>query len=237
MITDLQEIKNFDSDLVKLNTGIDEQKIIINDAKERVANLKKEIQTTAFTAMLEAMKKHPDKILAITWHFYWCASEITTTTIYNALSMVLSQDKAKQSMAMAKDLASMDIRCSECSKVWTVKVTSRNDYQTKLNSQRYITCDECKEKQHKAYEIQRATIQNRLYQLKTMPYQEYLQTDEWKETRLKALKRADFKCQVCNRPDKLNVHHRTYENRGNEQNRDLTVLCEDCHKLYHFGKD
>lgn len=69
--------------------------------------------------------------------------------------------------------------------------------------------------------------------LKTMPYGDYLQTEHWKDTRTRKLIEAGYKCQVCNSNGKLNVHHRTYENRGNEQLDDLLVLCNDCHKLFH----
>lgn len=31
----------------------------------------------------------------------------------------------------------------------------------------------------------------------------------------------------------LQAHHRTYENRGQEQPGDLTVLCRDCHSTFH----
>jgi hypothetical protein len=76
--------------------------------------------------------------------------------------------------------------------------------------------------------------------LKTMPYSEYLNTEVWDLTRRRALDYAGHKCQVCNRDDiTLNVHHRTYERRGEEYPQDLIVLCEDCHKLFHFklGED
>jgi len=73
----------------------------------------------------------------------------------------------------------------------------------------------------------------RLHALKTMPYGEYLQTDEWQETRRKALKRAQFKCQLCNSGGQLNVHHRTYERRGEEDYTDLIVLCKNCHSKHH----
>jgi len=75
--------------------------------------------------------------------------------------------------------------------------------------------------------------QHRLQELRTMPYSEYLQTPEWKETRKKALKRAGFKCQLCNSAESLNVHHRTYERRGEEAYQDLIVLCKTCHSKHH----
>lgn len=74
---------------------------------------------------------------------------------------------------------------------------------------------------------------DRLHELRTMPYDEYLQTPEWLERRAQALDRAERRCQVCNTPNALNVHHRTYERRGNERPGDLTVLCEGCHQLFH----
>ena len=67
-----------------------------------------------------------------------------------------------------------------------------------------------------------------------MPYQEYLQTPEWQARRKDALQRAEYRCQTCNASDRiLDVHHRTYERRGHEKPSDLTVLCRDCHELFH----
>jgi hypothetical protein len=72
-----------------------------------------------------------------------------------------------------------------------------------------------------------------LGRLKSMPYQEYLRTDHWHDRRTVALERANNRCQVCNRTDRLQVHHRTYERRGEEQPEDLIVLCNSCHRLFH----
>lgn len=74
---------------------------------------------------------------------------------------------------------------------------------------------------------------SRVEELKLMPYEEYLNTLEWAEKRAQALDRAKYRCQVCNSPDGLQVHHRTYENKGDEKPEDLTVLCGKCHGLYH----
>ena len=74
----------------------------------------------------------------------------------------------------------------------------------------------------------------RVRQLRAMPYREYLLTPEWQERRKARLKAARYRCQVCNAGDRrLNVHHRTYKRRGDEEPRDLIVLCEDCHHLFH----
>lgn len=70
-------------------------------------------------------------------------------------------------------------------------------------------------------------------ELRRMRYSDYLATDHWNKTRLKALKRSDFKCQVCNTSSELQVHHRTYKRLGAEKPSDLTVLCDVCHGLFH----
>lgn len=64
-------------------------------------------------------------------------------------------------------------------------------------------------------------------------YFDYLRSDEWEETREQALMWACERCQVCNSPDRLHVHHRTYERVGCEDLADLTVLCAECHRTYH----
>ncbi len=64
-------------------------------------------------------------------------------------------------------------------------------------------------------------------------YQNYLLSDWWALVRRKALQAAGFRCQLCNSPEKLQVHHRSYANIGNEKLGDLTVLCEDCHEVFH----
>src|SRR6184192_270343 len=73
----------------------------------------------------------------------------------------------------------------------------------------------------------------RIQVLAAMPYPDYLKTPEWQYRRSEALVRVAYRCQICNTPDHLNVHHRDYERRGNERPEDLTVLCGSCHQLYH----
>lgn len=76
--------------------------------------------------------------------------------------------------------------------------------------------------------------EQRLAELRTMPYRDYLQTPEWDATRRAALKRARFRCQMCAAVGVvLDVHHNTYENRGAELVRDLIVLCRECHAHHH----
>ena len=76
----------------------------------------------------------------------------------------------------------------------------------------------------------------RVKKLRSMPYLDYLKTDEWNETRKAALKRSNYECQRCGRKNtRLDVHHKTYKNRGAEKDNDLMVLCRKCHKRIHKG--
>ena len=74
--------------------------------------------------------------------------------------------------------------------------------------------------------------------LSRMHYDKYLNTPEWKERSSIIRKRFGNRCQTCNSSNKkLEVHHRTYERRGNELPTDLTLLCEECHKLIQPVQD
>lgn len=64
-------------------------------------------------------------------------------------------------------------------------------------------------------------------------YAAYLQSPEWSARRHQALDDADHCCQVCNSSRDLEVHHRTYKHLGHEPRADLTVLCNECHTLFH----
>lgn len=79
----------------------------------------------------------------------------------------------------------------------------------------------------------------KIRELKEMKYEDFLQTDYWKMVSEQARINAHFKCQLCGCKDKkLNVHHNTYEHRGEEfkHMEDLVCLCEDCHNYYHMKK-
>lgn len=65
-------------------------------------------------------------------------------------------------------------------------------------------------------------------------YQHYLDSDHWKKRRKQFLDLdANKCCRVCKREKRLQVHHMTYENIGNEKDEDLVVFCSRCHKKFH----
>jgi hypothetical protein len=76
----------------------------------------------------------------------------------------------------------------------------------------------------------------RVAELRTMPYAQYLATDEWRARSARAKQAAGHRCQLCNSEGELHTHHRTYASRGDELPGDLIVLCKACHARHH-GKE
>ena len=74
-----------------------------------------------------------------------------------------------------------------------------------------------------------AMVQN----LRELPYQDYLKTEHWQKTRDEALRLGRHECRICRAKKTLDVHHRTYERLGHEDQADLVVLCRICHRLFH----
>lgn len=70
---------------------------------------------------------------------------------------------------------------------------------------------------------------------KKMPYAEFLQTPYWQSVRATMLERSDHRCHRCNAREHLQVHHISYEHRGDEMRHLelLVVLCRDCHASVH----
>jgi len=73
----------------------------------------------------------------------------------------------------------------------------------------------------------------RLAELRSMSYSDYLRTPEWKHTRYKAIVRANSQCERCNKGGLLEVHHKNYERIGHEWETDLIVLCREHHQKRH----
>lgn len=64
-------------------------------------------------------------------------------------------------------------------------------------------------------------------------YKEYIASGEWKRRAEEAKERAGYRCQVCNSDGEIHAHHRTYERLGAELPEDITVLCSNCHAVFH----
>lgn len=66
-------------------------------------------------------------------------------------------------------------------------------------------------------------------------YQEFLRSAFWKNVSAAVRRRARFRCELCNSCQGIQVHHKTYENHGNEDKHleDLICLCAECHGRFH----
>lgn len=69
-------------------------------------------------------------------------------------------------------------------------------------------------------------------------YKDYLKSGRWNCLRRMALDRDRHSCRVCDSRDSLEVHHRSYKNKGHynlvKELDDLTTLCRQCHQLNHW---
>lgn len=74
-------------------------------------------------------------------------------------------------------------------------------------------------------------------EFKFVDYTTYLRTKHWERFKEEALKKACFKCQVCNAENTvLFVDHYNYHNLGRETFDDVIVLCAACHSKFHEEK-
>ncbi len=167
-------------------------------------------------------------------HLYWFYPEVSVEEIARAVSGPF-YTKGKSETAVRKMApALISTRCPRCNA--KVPVSSRSALPTRKSHRPW--CDQCYAAIQKTREDNGvyATEQRtqRIEYLKSMPYAEYLQTPEWDRVRKEHLRASGYRCQLCNAGGvTLNVHHRTYERRGNESQGDLITLCQTCHKKHH----
>ncbi len=64
----------------------------------------------------------------------------------------------------------------------------------------------------------------------------YLKSDHWQDGLRKKLKQAGYKCEICHKKTKLDIHHLTYIRLGDERLGDLQALCRSCHRKEHNEK-
>jgi 5-methylcytosine-specific restriction endonuclease McrA len=139
--------------------------------------------------------------------------------------------------------------CSDCGVLLNVR--DRRDLLRLIRASRAISCaragdpgdvsllcDPCTELRlqlhNEEQRLRRLAQQARTAQLRKMPFAAYRVQPEWQQRRVRALTRARYKCQACTRRDTpLDVHHRTYQNYGDERLEDLLVLCRSCHQKLH----
>jgi hypothetical protein len=64
-------------------------------------------------------------------------------------------------------------------------------------------------------------------------YNRYLQTEEWRQKRVKVFERAKGKCEGCGIKPATQVHHLTYKHAFAEFLFELVAVCDECHEGLH----
>ena len=204
---------------------------VIEDRREMESGIK-ELGEKANSLVSEISTKQNK--LEIAAYLYWHFPEIRSRELVQA---AIGKDNIHKFLDSINSLTA-NIACDRCGTLIEIKSRSQLKEERKRANSKYSLCEICQTKvialnQERFRENQRVR-NDRLNQLRKMPYREYLQTPEWKERRLRHLTSAGYCCQVCNsRKQPLDVHHRTYERRGQEYYKDLIVLCRDCHRTFH----
>ena len=63
-----------------------------------------------------------------------------------------------------------------------------------------------------------------------LKYAEHLRSSYWSQLKQKVLKRRGHKCEQCQSSDKpLDLHHQHYRTFGRERQKDVLLLCRECH--------
>jgi len=89
-------------------------------------------------------------------------------------------------------------------------------------------CPKCLQASHTRQ--QTADEQGRAKEARRRWYAEfYLNTEHWRDLRLRVLERADHCCEGCQEARATEVHHLTYEHIGHEMLWELVAVCAACH--------
>jgi 5-methylcytosine-specific restriction endonuclease McrA len=171
---------------------------------------------------------HEEKVALFT-EFYWDAIDLPKDHICEGLGISFGR--------VIHEIPghSTGVPCANCGNDLIAK--SRTQYRH-IKSTRALLCTTCDDA-HGAQEKSLRNLRERAWNdrrdlVRKMPYADYLHSPEWQTTRVAALKRARYACQLCRATNTtLDVHHNTYERRGHELPTDLIVLCRGCHGKHH----
>lgn len=111
-----------------------------------------------------------------------------------------------------------------CTVSWCHAKAGKNGFCKHHQSHAFALAKEIESSKQKSFGI--SPVQN------IVVYSEYILSDEWKK-KSDIAKKKNPRCSLCNRTVNLNSHHRTYKRLGREAQDDLTVLCENCHYIFH----
>lgn len=183
----------------------------------------KSVLTKVFKCML--IQDKFDEVVEMASEIYWAKKEfesIANTSFRLATGKLLNNHRSPKKQERI---------CSFCGVSYIYLAQNYGEHR-----HRFSKCEDCKKRKDESNVDMQETVELRrqkIQELRTMPYADYLNTEHWKKTRQWALKRAGHRCQLCNAKSPLDVHHRTYERRGCEWHSDLIALCRDCHEIFH----
>lgn len=217
--------------IMDIRQAVIDLQIVIETAKEELKTLKS--QADELTLSIPATTLNTEIALEHLSSLYWDFEGVVSGSAVSQALKRLGFDK--------RDILPNEIEvvCPRCGGAFYMEVSTRTEMNRVLGgSEKCADCDAEIEAEREAqtaiYRQQARARQAEIERLRTMPYAEYLQTDHWQDVRRRALKRSGFKCQLCNAgKTALHVHHRTYKNRGQEENSDVIVLCANCHSKFH----
>jgi hypothetical protein len=227
-----------DEEPISLST-VDELLASIAQAQANIVKLKEELSD--LPRRFAERFTEPSQRTTVAHALYWSVPEIPVTAI--AEHLLGCKVHEVPSRIGGKEA---EINCDRCGDPMVfMSRTSLMDALRKFRNNAptwaegfRVVCSSCQdtifEHRRAEWEIYDRRQQARLNDLRSMPYRDYLRTPEWQERRARHLKSAGFRCQLCNFGGKrLDVHHRTYARRGQEYFKDLIVLCEACHEIFH----
>lgn len=79
-------------------------------------------------------------------------------------------------------------------------------------------------------------VGTRITEANRREYAEYLQLPHWRKIRAKRMAIANGICEGCGERPATQVHHLTYEHRGNEMLWELRAVCDECHEYLSQGR-
>lgn len=202
-------------DVLKMLAEIKQSELMLEHHQKRLETLGNQIQTALVDFKADADAEQTQKLIH---HLYWYQNQ-TPKSISQ-----LTGCEAKRVWKIAGPTY-ISQSCTSCGEGFITEVESKNQ---KLST----VCNQCK---FDDYQKNRTKVLTQyLGQNVPQDYDKYLRSKHWKNTRKKALERAQFQCQLCaNQDSVLEVHHNNYGNLGKEESKDLIVLCRPCHRRFH----
>jgi hypothetical protein len=216
----MEEIAAFVADI----DGLDAQIELLEKQKSE------RLEALAIAAREAYAKRSVEAVNAMFNKLYWSLMSLPPSSLAKAFGRHLNSFKIEPIWT--------GIRCMACDKELAADSRTRLYHIHALARDGACLCQPCQQSRNGRTPDNKAEWWRRQNELRSMPYGEYLRTPEWQDTRKRAVARAAWRCQLCNVSGNdegivLQVHHRTYENRGRELAGDLTVLCKPCHGRHH----